>query len=43
MSFIFLKEFLFLGYYRLLREGRAPMASPEPLSMTSEEDSISLM
>ncbi|CAF0825592.1 unnamed protein product [Rotaria sp. Silwood1] len=27
------------GYYRLLREARAPMASPDPLSMTSEEGS----
>ncbi len=42
MSFIS-KRILFLGYYRLSREGRAPMASPEPISMTSEEDSISLM
>lgn len=31
--------FLFAGYYRLLREGRAPMASPDPLSITSEEGS----
>ncbi|CAF2347246.1 unnamed protein product [Rotaria sp. Silwood2] len=27
------------GYYRLLREARAPMASPDPLSITSEEGS----
>ena len=26
-----------LGYLRLLREGRAPMASPDPLSVTSDE------
>jgi hypothetical protein len=25
------------GYLRLLREGRAPMASPDPLSITSDE------
>ncbi|CAF0894620.1 unnamed protein product [Rotaria sordida] len=27
------------GYYHLLREARAPMASPDPLSLTSEEGS----
>jgi hypothetical protein len=29
--------FLILGYLRLLREGRAPIASPDPLSVTSDE------
>ena len=32
-----MKDCLVLGYSRLIREGHAPMASPDPLSMTSEE------
>jgi hypothetical protein len=34
------KFYFFLGYYRLTREGLAPMASPDPLSMTSDESSM---
>lgn len=32
-----LKKPFFSGYLRLLREGCAPMASPDPLSITSDE------
>lgn len=38
--FFEIDDILYLsGYRRLSREGRAPMASPDPLSMTSEDSS----